>query len=312
MYVGFISIGNDDPFANPELESTEVVNNMRAYAYARWAGLDWLKSCDECEGLDMLTSEGKGYVSPIADPAPWYDVDNPDSYGFLGVVGMEITGASDSTRQANVSMSLSGIGVIGPTYMAPRTMVVRALAIARDDCALEYGLLWLRRQYSTTINPCGGDPMTFFDCCPCLCDDEGAGGPCWARDYDELAGGPECDPTFWPATYDELIAGPPADDEEWCDWVDVYNELRVGPPPWSCCIDECLAPYMRQFHNSRVTTGPTILRRPSMSCGALAEVEFTIVAADPQPHSMPFTAIREFMGGVASDEIIDEPDVVAA
>lgn len=310
MYLGFIAIGVDDPFTTPASEWSEVVNNQRAYAYARWASLTWVIPCDECEGLDMITSNGLGFQSPILDPAPWYDPDNPDSWNFLGVIGMEVTGASDSTRQANVTMGLSGIGIIGPTYMAPRTMTVRAIAIARDDCSLEYGILWLRRQYSTQVNPCGGDPMTFFDCCPCMCDETGGtAGPCWALNYEELANGPsECTPLFWPTTYAELITGPPAEDEEWCQWVQIYRDLREGPPPWTCCIEECLAPYMRQFHNARVVSGPTILRRPSMSCGAMAEIEFTIVAADPFPHSMPFGAVREFIGGDPGDELFTDAD----
>jgi hypothetical protein len=312
MYVGYISIGSDDPFASPPLNATEVVNNPRAYAYANWAGLDWLVPCDDCDGVIDVTSEGRGYLSPITDPAPWYDPDNPDSWAFLGVAGMEVTGASDSTRQSNVSMSLSGIGVMGPIYMGPRTMVVRALVVATDDCGLEFGLLWLRRQYTLVVNPCGGDPLTFFDCCPCLCEDDTSGGPCWATNYTELSDGPVCEPDFWPTTYAELIVGPPAEDEAWCDWPDVYRQLRTGPPPWSCCIDQCLVPYMRQFHNARVTTGPTVLRRPAMSCGSLAEVEFTLVAADPAPHTMPFLSVREWMGGLPDDILIDEPELVAA
>lgn len=307
MYVGYIAMGPDDPFSQP-VESVEVVNNMRAYSYARWAGLDWVMECDVCEGLDQITSGGKGFNSPILDPAPWYDPNNPDTWGFLGVIGMEVTGASDSTRQANVSMSLTGVGVIGPTYMAPREMVVRALAIAQDDCSLEAGILWLRRQYSLTLNPCGGDPMTFFDCCPCICDDVGSGGPCWVEVYRELRTDPDdCDPVFWPTTYGELIVGPPPEDEEWCDWPDVYGELRFGPPGWTCCVEECLRPYMRQFHNSRVTSGPVIIRRPDMSCGALAEIEFTIVAGDPMVHGMPGATVRAFMGDEATDPLIDDP-----
>lgn len=312
MYVGYISIGADDPFAQPPQESVEVVNNPRAYAYASWAGLSWLNPCDECVGVADVVPGGPNFTNPIDDPAPWYDPANPDTAGFLGVVGMEVSGASDSTRQANVSMSLTGVGVIGPTYMAPREMVVRALAIAQDDCSLEAGLVWLRRQYGTTINPCGGDPMTFFDCCPCVCDDEGTGGPCWARNYGELKNDPACDTEFWPNTYAELITGPSPTDEEWCDWPDVYRELRTGPPPWSCCIDQCVVPYMRQFHNTRVTAGPIILRRPTMNtCGVFAEIEFTIVAGDPQVHGMPFMAVREWVGGGPDSEIIVDPEPVA-
>lgn len=376
MYQGYISCGLDDPFAVPPAFSTEIVNNPRAYAYTRWAGLPWLIPCDECDGVETITSRGKGFLSPILDPAPWYDVNNPDSWGFLGVLGLEITGGSDSTRQANVSMSISGIGVIGRTYMGPRTMVIRALAIARDDCALEFGLTWLRGIAAQEVNPCGGDPVTFFDCCPCICPEEDMPDPCWADNYFELEFFPQCEgpseawvdtyadlesgdgrdetlfptwpptydelidgppdaacwvdtneelitgppactnpggPQWWPDTYQELIDGPPPPfDEEWCDWPDTYFELAEGPAPFACCIDACVGPYMRQFHNCRVTAGPTVLRRPTMTCGALVEIEFTIVAADPAPHSMPFEEPVAVLGGPGDTMISDGAPMSAA
>lgn len=290
-----------------------MVNNERAYAYARWAGLTWLSPCDPCDVVELIVGDGSRFQSPVLDPAPWYDPDDPDTWGFLGVVGLEVHGDQDSTRRSNVSMGLSGQGIIGPQYMAPREMTVRALALAQDECSLSRGLLWLRGQYGSSKNPCGGDPMTYFDCCPCVCeDDETPGGPCWAHNYLELRSGPSCDPQWWPATYADVIAGPPAEDEEWCDWPDIYRQLRTGPPAWSCCIDQCVVPYMRQFHNTRVTAGPTILRHPEMSCGSMVEIEFTIVAADPVPHGMPFMAVREWIGGQADDELVTDPEPEAA
>lgn len=350
MYPGYIAIGSEDIFI-PGSQVHEVVNNQRAYAYASKAGLDWLQQCDACPDAAVIVPGGPRFSSPVEDPAPWYRDDNPDSRGFLGVVGIEATGAENSTRQASVTMGLTGGGIIGPTYMAPRTIVVRALAIATDECSLQYGLTWLRAQYAALVSPCEGDPMTFFDCCPCMCEEAveqfnpncwvntyrelrteppgceldywpatygqlddfpptgewctwpesylrlrigppdcgSAGGPCWADNYGELMGEPSCDPEYWPSTYAEIMTGPPADSDEWCAWPDVYYYLRTGPPPWSCCVDECIVPYMRQFRNVRVTSGPTILTHPEMhSCGAMAEIEFTIVAADPVQYTMPY------------------------
>lgn len=383
MYQGYIACGMDDPFAVPPMESTEIINNSRAYAYAKWAALPWVVPCDECDGVEVITSQGQGFLSPILDPAPWYDVNNPDSWGFLGVLGMEITGGSDSTRQANVSMSLSGIGVIGRTYLGPRTMVVRAICIAKDDCSLEYGLGWLRLACTNTMNPCGGDPVTFFDCCPCICTETEGPEECWADTYFELETFPLCEsqpclppdcanwvdtydelitgdgadplafpnwpetyeeldtgpadatcwpsqyvqfvsgppcadggvggPDWWPETYQELIDGPPPPFEDlWCDWPDNYFELATGPPPYACCVDACLGPYMRQFHNSRITAGPTVLRRPQMTCGAMVEVEFTIVAGDPEPTGMPFKGGSATLGVSIFDELVsDDPPLTA-
>jgi hypothetical protein len=313
MYPGYISIGTDDPFVAGE-EVHEVVNNQRAYAYAHNAGICWLNECDACPEAAIIVPGGPTFVSPILDPAPWYVVDNPDSWGFLGVVGIEVTGVEDSTRQAAVTMGLTGGGIIGPTYMGPRTIVVRALAIATDECSLQYGLSWLRMQYNTMVDPCAGDRMTWFDCCPCVCSDDTPGGPCWALNYGELKGDPSaCTPTWWPATYADIIAGPPVDDEDWCSWPRIYFYLRAGPPSWSCCVDACVFPYMRQFKNVRVTAGPTVLQHPVLhSPGALAEIEFTIVAADPAHYSVPYaaTAAQWMLGTEMVTDPADEPVTV--
>jgi hypothetical protein len=476
-----MTIGTQDPIANPD-DFTEIVNNQRVLTYAANAGITWLQDCNDCDPASTVLP-GYPYVDVVSDPAPWYDPNDPDSTGFLGVMGLDVTGEENSTRQASVTMGLSGVGVIGPTYMGPRTMVVRALLVAEDDCSLQYGMTWLRKQYRTQHNPCGGDTMTFFDCCPCICDDPGKNIDCWADTYKQLKDGPGClcgepetwwrktyydyrvgpppttpdvpwwpltygedaagppqptdqfwpdrygeslegppstcercleptpwsadtygewktgppagelpwwptiygenvtgppsadqwwpdtygdihegapspcdepqgpwwarvyreemqgppadvppwwpdtyqqevegptpgvdmwwyttyamekagpppDPTippveppinpdvaWWPDTYGQLIEGPPADDPAWCNWADIYRELKHGAPTWSCCVEQCVVPYLRQFYQVRVTEGPTVLSSPVLhSKGAVAEIEFTIVAADPQVH----------------------------
>ena len=312
MYPGYLTLGTEDPFL-PGVDVMEIVNNQRAYAYARNAGICWLYECDACPEAEIVVPGGPNFISPIIDPAPWFVDDDPDSWGFLGVVGLEVSGAYDSTRQSEVKMAVSGIGVFGPSYMAPRTMVLRGLAVAEDECSLSWGLAWLRKQYATQQDPCLGDPLTFFDCCPCVCDDPGVGGPCWPVDYDELSEEPPCvaaDPSiWWPDTYDELIAGPPTEDENWCAWPEFYIRLILGPPAWSCCIDACVIPYMRQFHNTRVTEGPIVLRHPVLSShGAVAEIEFTIVAADPLQHSMPVATMGARWLSAAETVVDPEPE----
>ena len=264
MYPGFITIGHLDPIGNPGLV-TEVINNARAHIYAANAGITWLHDCNNCDPATVVLP-GWPYTSPKADPAPWYDPNNPDSEGFYGVVGLDVTGEEDSTRQAAVTMSLTGKGVIGRTYMGARTMVVRALAVAEDECSLQYGMTWLRQQYASQqqSNPCGGDTMTFFDCCPCVCiNDEGLSDVCWIDRYREIPAGPErCTPDWWPTTYAELRDGPPIDaSETWCSWLKNYRQLATtGPPGWACCVEQCVVPYLRQFHNVRIISGPKVLR----------------------------------------------------
>lgn len=348
MYPGWVIIGTSDPIGIPG-EFTEIVNSARAYAYADYAGLCWLYDCAECDASAVVTP-GYPYTSPITDPAPWYDEHDPDSWGFLGVIGLDVEGADNSTRQASVRMSTGGTGVIGPTYMGPRTMVLRGLAIATDDCSLAFGLTWLRKQYNVQHDPCGGDTLTFFDCCPCVCGGDTDSGTCWADTYQELKDTPRClygwwpitygdetqgppgpqwwpsdyseetDPSpsadwwpdtyeeeiigptsiYWPDTYGALVTGPADPTDDWCSWVEIYRDLRLGPPDWTCCVDACVTPYLRQFYNSRVTEGPMLLSKPAMnSRGAVAEIEFTIVAADPQLHAMPSSVLRQYVEGAS-------------
>lgn len=347
MYPGYMAIGTDDPFLTVNAQSTEIVNNMRAYAYAEQGGICWLERCDECETIAHILPT---FTAPEIDNAPWYTPDDPDSIGFYGVVGLAVEGADSSTRQSTVKMALTGGGVIGPSYEGPRTLVIRALAVAADDCSLSYGIRWLNEQYQTSRDPCTGDTLTFFECCPCICPEELENDPdqcwittyaeltlgpdcartlcsatnyieltaapscaegCWATNYTQLAAGPSCAAGCWADTYQqlrvgvncsseiddcwvinyaELRSGPDClDTDVWCIWPQTYSQLKFGPPGWSCCYAQCVVPEMRQFHNTRVTSGPTVLSRPLMnSQGAVAEIEFTVVAADPKPYGMPF------------------------
>src|SRR5262245_1939978 len=520
MYPGYLLLG-----AGPFETGTnyEIVNNARAYAYAYQAGICWLHDCTDCPAVGLVVPGGPVFVSPKDDPAPWYDPDNMDTWGFLGLIGLEVAGAEDSTRKTPVTSALTGGGVIGRSYWGPRTIVVRALAIAIDECSLQAGLEWFQFQTERKKDPCHGDTFTFFDCCPCMCAEDEPQGPCWALIYRELKRGPYCtqpegdpayldtsgalvhspgvraftpfitwlinirgpadtfggviasryeagvggwilqrhsnvdnvpgglrmawspdditwtevvlnteqvtgdfewlaitanrddgignsiwttstsvdglnwtaadtvthpvahdpalgaftdgevsstgaparlnepvvdgtadlsyyglwdgpfpttgqilyafDPTtdydfdaqippttwtgsygnpwtitnpaaltaptegeagaWWPDTYLELKTGPPLPDEDWCDWIDIYFELKNGLAGWSCCADMCVVPYYRQFHNARITEGPVVLRHPAMnSQGAMMEVEFTLVAADPQQYGLPAATTR--------------------
>jgi hypothetical protein len=210
-----------------------------------------------------------------------------DSEKFFGVIALEVTGQDDSTRTASVQPSVAGGGAISRLRFGPRTIVVRGLAVAADDCGMEVGLNFLRCQYETTVNDCGRDLLWFLSCCPdCVGNPNSpAVGPCWADTYDQLGPGSppaECPPgTWWPETYQQLVDGPP-DTTQWCRWVDNYRELRDGLPQFGCDVADCLVPTLRNFQGVRVTSGPTVLSRRSMSGGGeIAEIEFTIACADP-------------------------------
>src|SRR5262245_48653886 len=108
---------------------------MRTYSYAVGAGVEWLRNCDACENLPV---DGP-WLSPFHDPAPWYSATDYNYGGFYGFYGMEVTGDSTSTRTAKVTNTIDIGGVIGPAYFGPRTLLFRLVAVAQNDCSLEYG-----------------------------------------------------------------------------------------------------------------------------------------------------------------------------
>ena len=299
MYTGYLAIGGE----SLDMDRFELLNNGRVAAYIdNWnrkivqnAGpldspqcIDWFNSCDVCPSVDLVFTDGQGYILPEVDPAPWYSPTVKDSEKFFGVIALEVTGQDDSTRTASVQPSVAGGGAVSRLRFGPRTIVVRGLAVAADDCGMEVGLNFLRCQYETQITDCGRDLLWFLSCCP-DCAPKGPApdpvGPCWASNYDELGPGSppaECPPdTWWPTTYGELEVGPPNNDQ-WCRWVQIYRELRDGLPQFGCDVADCLVPTLRNFQGVRITSGPTVLSRRSMSGGGeIAEIEFTIACADP-------------------------------
>src|SRR5262245_4184278 len=104
MYPGWLLLG--DTVQAPSSNANELVNNARAYAYAYQAGSCWLRECLNCEAAALVIPGGPNYVSPKDDPAPWFDEANPDTNGFLGLIGLEVSGADDSTRTASVTEAL--------------------------------------------------------------------------------------------------------------------------------------------------------------------------------------------------------------
>lgn len=277
MHPGYLILG--DPF--PDGPHFEIVNSQRAWHYATEAGITWLKDCSVCPAIDSVV-EGTPYTTPAGDHAPWYDPNNPDTEGFFGVIGIDIIGAESSTRSATVVSATTGGGVIGPSYFGPRTMVVRGLAVAEDACSLAAGIDWLNLQYGQTVEECGGDALTYFDCCPCLCLNEQGDPVCWPTNYGGLRDGPSCTHDWWPANYQQLLDGPPLNSETWCSWPRIYRQVLEGPPAWACCVETCVAPYYRQLRKARIVSGPTLIEQREMaSCGAMALFEFTIAAADP-------------------------------
>lgn len=156
----------------------EFVNAERTEAYAAQAGAGWFKGC--FGGSDLGPMLGERYRSPALDSAPWTDPDVPESYQFWGVYPLGVTGTEDSTRIGNVVESIADGGTVGRIRHGTRTVVFNTVLVGANECAVEYGVRWLRRLLlgaacGTQANEaCSGDDLCYLSCEPVLdwSDDE--------------------------------------------------------------------------------------------------------------------------------------------
>ena len=157
----------------------EFINAQRTQAYAEHAGADWLKGC--YGGADLGLMLGENYRSAMLDPAPWTDPNAPESYEFYGVYPLDVTGLEDSTRIGVVVESTGDGGTVGRVRNATRTVVFNVVLVGATDCAVEYGMRWLRRLLlgaacGTQVNEaCAGGDMCYLSCEPVLDWEHGGG-----------------------------------------------------------------------------------------------------------------------------------------
>lgn len=162
MYLGYLSFAE-----------IEVVNEARTHAYRE--AMEFPSTCElECETL-RTSLEHAPYTTPAADGAPWYDSALPESGDVAGFELLSVTGLGSSLSRGFTATS-NGVS-IGNINPAPREMVLRFAALAKNKCATDYAIQWLLKTmaglncnqpfYPSLPNrPCGGDDMCYFTCCP--------------------------------------------------------------------------------------------------------------------------------------------------
>lgn len=159
---------------------TEVINATRTEAYAKHADVPWFKAVYEQPDLAWLLGD-KDYTSPLQDDAPWTDPDRLDSYDFWGCYPLEISGFEDSTIEATVTESVIDGGYVSKPRRKTRTVVFSAVLVGASECAVEYGMRWLRTVLtgtncnSASYGVCGGADICYLGCAPCI--DEGCDDP---------------------------------------------------------------------------------------------------------------------------------------
>ncbi|MFJ9719887.1 hypothetical protein ACIRPQ_28845 [Streptomyces sp. NPDC101213] len=163
MHEGFMSLAGN-----------EIVNSARAVAYAEAAGLTF--DCTVCEHLpDFLGDDPYEEVGP---DAPWWDPGQPQSWGFLGVYGLQVAGF-DSNPIERTPIPLVGDGsALGTLRRRHREISFTVGLFAVGECQLVYGLEWLASALrgSQCTGGCNGDELCMFSCCPGCVDIPAATG----------------------------------------------------------------------------------------------------------------------------------------
>jgi hypothetical protein len=157
------------------LGGTEIINSSRTEAYARSYGVGWFRPVYRETALAWLLGD-KRYTTPLQDDAPWTDSDDLNSYDFYGVYPLEITGLEDSTVTAEVVESVIDGGYVGKPRRQTRPVVFSAVLVGASECAVEYGLRWLRTALnggpclSRLPGNCSGVELCYLACPPVVGD----------------------------------------------------------------------------------------------------------------------------------------------
>lgn len=168
-----------------ELDGVEISNGARTIQYLRnGLGSDHFQVGDGCfchslvtDVCPSATSAEECFVSPSADPAPWWDPDVPESADFLGCLIKDVRPWFDGQADRNVTSRISGLGgaSIGPLHQTPRTLQTPATLIASSCAGIEYGRRWMQYQLARLCDPCALGVARVRSFCPSLDDDPEAG-----------------------------------------------------------------------------------------------------------------------------------------
>lgn len=151
------------------LAGTELVNTGRAAAYSNMLSITSV-GCGPCATLPRALGQTP-YTSPDMDDAPWYDPGEVASKEFAGFVGLEVVGLGKTVASRQLVPLTDNGAALHPLRRSHREIQIKALALAKTECALSYGLGWLASALrgSTCNAGCSGDLLCFYTCCPPPC-----------------------------------------------------------------------------------------------------------------------------------------------
>lgn len=112
--------------------------------------------CDAVSDVD--------YLSPEADPAPWWTAGDADSAEFLGVLTSSIRLQSVSERTVIESGTIGGS--VGRRRTRTRVVQVQGFLVGATDAGLSWGQDWLTEQLRGTDAGCAPDTLRILRTCP--------------------------------------------------------------------------------------------------------------------------------------------------
>lgn len=151
---------------------TEIFSAPRTLAYVR-SELPTVKIDDSCGsdcGCDNLPGllGDHPYNTPLIDDAPWIDHDRPESYDFLGLYPLGITGLTDDTVEIESLDAVGDGGWFTSRRRAMREVHVKGVLMSRSLEGAHYGETWLKAALEGSCdNSCGmpTDTLCFLTAC---------------------------------------------------------------------------------------------------------------------------------------------------
>lgn len=261
------------------LAGLEAINEARTLAYLNAgygpAGLVVNAQC-ACPSVFALAgcadSPGQtAYVSPKADPAPWWDAAIPESNDFAGFYPTSFDGLG-ATYNRTRTKRIDGTSVLGRRLAEERVITWKGFLFGRTTCAVQYGLRWFIARLAGTGCDCDNEELDIMVCCPTLDPTELAG--CDISILPSVQFSDPCSDTVGGSAFDAfrtlrnvaLIDGPT-----------ILSERKVGGCQGGCGFrqDDPLTPTIDESdHKCAPET-------------VILEVEFSMVAGTPFLYGCP-------------------------
>lgn len=150
------------------LGDVELSNGNRTLLYLREFGIGLagnIGAC-ECDALD----EPYPFVSPSADPAPWFDANVPESEEFYGVWLSDVILQPVMAR--STTSRVGGGAVIGPLNLGKRIIACKGLLFASTGSGMAFGERWFNQALAGSFcgGDCAADDLEVLPACPELDD----------------------------------------------------------------------------------------------------------------------------------------------